>query len=86
MGDMMQTVTAFNGVRVSLSWFILNYAKLAEWQATVDRLTQFGEVLGEAPPAKKFLYSRSASPDLHCRTAGFLPRIFTLPFPAGSEQ
>lgn len=64
MGDMMQTVTAFNGVRVSLSWFILNYAKLAEWQATVDRLTQFGEVLGEAPSAGKFVYSRSASPDM----------------------
>lgn len=64
MGDMMQTVTAFNGVRVSLSWFILNYAKLAEWQATVDRLTQFGEVLHDVEPTGKFVYAHSASPDM----------------------
>lgn len=45
MGELMQTVQAFNAVRVSLSWFILNYPGLTEWKATVDRLTQFDSVL-----------------------------------------
>ncbi len=47
MGELMQTMQAFNGVRVSLSWFILNYATLADWKATVDRLTEFDAVLAE---------------------------------------
>lgn len=64
MGDMMQTVTAFNGVHVSLSWFVLNYAKLAEWQATVDRLTQFGEILDEPSPSGKFVFTEDAAADL----------------------
>lgn len=45
MGELMQTVQAFNSVRVSLSWFILNYPSLTEWKATVDRLTQFDRLL-----------------------------------------
>ena len=44
MGELMQTSDAFNGVRVSLSWFILNYPTLTEWKATVDRLTQFNSI------------------------------------------
>ncbi len=64
MGDMMQTVTAFNGVHVSLSWFVLNYAKLAEWRATVDRLTQFGEILDEPSPSGKFVFTEDAAADL----------------------
>ena len=47
MGELMQTVSAFNGVRVALSWFILNYSKLSEWKATVDRLTQYDAVLSK---------------------------------------
>lgn len=43
----MQTANAFNSVRVSLSWFIINYSTLTEWKATVDRLTQFDSVLRE---------------------------------------
>lgn len=48
MGEMMQTVSAFNGVRVSLSWFIFNYSSLTAWQATMDRLTQFNAWIEEA--------------------------------------
>ena len=47
MGELMQTANAFNSVRVSLSWFIINYSTLTEWKATVDRLTQFDSVLRE---------------------------------------
>ena len=45
MGELMQTVSAFNGMRVSLSWLILNYFMLAEWKAVVDRLTEFDALL-----------------------------------------
>ncbi len=47
MGEMMQTVSAFNGVRVSLSWFILNYGRLSEWKAAADRLIQYDLLLDE---------------------------------------
>lgn len=54
MGELMQTSDAFNGVRVSLSWFILNYPTLTEWKATVDRLTQFNSILQEKESESSF--------------------------------
>ena len=54
MGELMQTFDAFNGVRVSLSWFILNYPTLTEWKATVDRLTQFNSILQEKESESSF--------------------------------
>lgn len=41
LGDLMQTVSAFGKVQESLSWFVDAYTKLANWKATVDRLTSF---------------------------------------------
>jgi putative ATP-binding cassette transporter len=37
----MQTASAFGQVQESLSWFVSAYTQLAEWKATVDRLTSF---------------------------------------------
>ena len=37
----MQTAGAFDRVQSSLSWFVDAYVGLAEWKATVDRLTAF---------------------------------------------
>ena len=37
----MQTASAFGQVQESLSWFVSAYVQLAEWKATVDRLTSF---------------------------------------------
>jgi len=45
LGGLMQTVSAFAHVQNSLSWFIDAYTRLAEWKATVDRLTGFGAAL-----------------------------------------
>lgn len=39
LGGLMQIAFAFGQVRESLSWFINAYADLAQWKATVDRLT-----------------------------------------------
>ncbi len=41
LGGLMQTASAFGRVQDALSWFIGAYAPLAEWRATVDRLTSF---------------------------------------------
>jgi putative ATP-binding cassette transporter len=41
LGDLMQTASAFGQMQGALSWFIDAYSRLAEWRATVDRLTGF---------------------------------------------
>ena len=65
MGELMQTVTAFNGMRVSLSWFILNYSMLAEWKAVVDRLTEFDTLLREGDTGTPFEQVKSTDGRLH---------------------
>ena len=41
LGGLMQTANAFGQVQESLSWFVEAYVSLAEWRATVERLTSF---------------------------------------------
>ncbi len=41
LGGLMQTASAFGQVQDSLSWFVSAFVQLAEWKATVDRLTSF---------------------------------------------
>jgi len=41
LGGLMQISSAFGRVQDALSWFISAYSQLAEWKATVDRLTSF---------------------------------------------
>jgi len=41
LGDLMQIGSAFGQVQGALSWFISAYTQLADWKATVDRLTGF---------------------------------------------
>jgi putative ATP-binding cassette transporter len=41
LGGLMQTASAFAQVQDALSWFVNAYVQLAEWRATVDRLTSF---------------------------------------------
>jgi putative ATP-binding cassette transporter len=48
LGGLMQISFAFVKVRESLSWFITAYAELAEWKATVDRLTGFHQAMQTA--------------------------------------
>jgi putative ATP-binding cassette transporter len=43
LGQLMQISTAFGKVQESLSWFVDNYASIAAWRATTDRLTGFEE-------------------------------------------
>jgi putative ATP-binding cassette transporter len=48
LGGLMQISFAFVKVRESLSWFIIAYTELAEWKATVDRLTSFHQAMQTA--------------------------------------
>jgi len=41
LGQLTQTAGAFNQVQSALSWFIDAYSSIAQWKATVDRLTSF---------------------------------------------
>jgi putative ATP-binding cassette transporter len=41
LGGLMQTASAFGQVQDALSWIVNAYTQLAEWRATVDRLTTF---------------------------------------------
>jgi putative ATP-binding cassette transporter len=47
LGQLMQVASAFGRVQDSLSWFVDNYASLAAWKATTDRLTSFEEKIKE---------------------------------------
>jgi putative ATP-binding cassette transporter len=51
LGGLMQTAAAFGNVQGSLSWFVENYRTLAEWRATVDRLTTFEAAMDAARSA-----------------------------------
>ena len=48
LGFIFQTSSAFFYVRSSLAWFVDSYADIAQWKATVDRLTSFGASLERA--------------------------------------
>jgi putative ATP-binding cassette transporter len=61
LGGLMQTASAFNHVQSSLSWFIDAYTRLAQWRATVDRLTGFAAALAELEAAKDEGFTRSAA-------------------------
>jgi putative ATP-binding cassette transporter len=44
----MQTASAFGQVQDALSWFVNAYTQLADWKATVDRLTTFRNAMHHA--------------------------------------
>jgi putative ATP-binding cassette transporter len=63
LGILFQTAQAFRQVQGSLSWFIDAYMALAEWKATVDRLTGFRAAIARAKAVEGGLaVSRVPSP------------------------
>jgi vitamin B12/bleomycin/antimicrobial peptide transport system ATP-binding/permease protein len=48
LGQLMQIASAFGRVQDALSWFVDNYAGLASWRATTDRLTRFDDAMAYA--------------------------------------
>jgi len=51
LGGMMQTASAFDSVRQSLSFFITTYRDLAEWASVIDRLDGFDKAVTAAEGA-----------------------------------
>lgn len=51
LGAVMQTASAFGQVQGALSWFVDAFASLADWKASVDRLTTFGDAMAAARDA-----------------------------------
>lgn len=45
LGVLTQTAGAFGRVQGALSWFVDTFTTLADWRATIDRLTGFGETM-----------------------------------------
>jgi putative ATP-binding cassette transporter len=45
LGGLMQIRAAFGQVQDSLSWFVNAFSDLADWKATIDRLTSFVDAL-----------------------------------------
>src|SRR5262249_17358923 len=41
LGGVFQTAQAFGQVQDAMSWFVNSYTDIADWKATVDRLTSF---------------------------------------------
>ena len=49
LGTVMQVSLAFVQVQVALNWFVANYARLAEWYASVVRVVALEEALHDLP-------------------------------------
>jgi putative ATP-binding cassette transporter len=45
LGVLTQTANAFGRVQGSLSWFVDSFSVLADWRATIDRLTSFSDAM-----------------------------------------
>lgn len=50
LGGVTQTITAFNQVTYSLSFIVENFATIASWRATTNRLLEFKMSLDTVPP------------------------------------
>jgi putative ATP-binding cassette transporter len=68
LGGLIQISNAFGQVQGSLSWFIDAYPQIADWRATVDRLTSFGAAIErsneEAAARDTILVGRAGAPVL----------------------
>jgi len=53
LGGLTQTGLAFGQVQSSLSWFVDAYPRIAQWTASVNRLTGFHEALGRVQQLSK---------------------------------
>jgi putative ATP-binding cassette transporter len=62
LGGLMQTVSAFSHVQSALSWFVDAYTRLAQWRATVDRLTGFAAALADLEHKRDQGLVRDAAP------------------------
>ncbi len=61
LGGLMQTASAFGRVQGAMSWFVGAYTTLADWKATVDRLTGFQAAVAAVRAAPDGIVRQPAS-------------------------
>ena len=66
LGVLTQTAGAFGRVQGALSWFVDTFTTLADWKATIDRLTGFGETMAatKRAAASEHAFENDAAADL----------------------
>jgi len=64
LGTLMQTISAFNRLNDSLSWFIDSYAELSSWRASAERLLKFHLALSDLHQPTPTVCRRVDSGDL----------------------
>lgn len=68
IGQLMMVVGAFNQVNTALRWYVANFGPIAEWQATLMRVTDFREAVvemdGEDQMANTIAIDRAAAGEL----------------------
>lgn len=80
LGELIQISSAFGRVQDSLSWFVDNYANLASWKATTDRLTGFEETFERVAHANtKDLAIKNAASEGACDTLQATDLTVSLP-------
>ncbi len=62
LGGLMQTGSAFGRVQGAMSWFVNMYPDVADWKATVDRLTGFQAALARTVAASGTGIERMPAP------------------------
>ncbi|MEZ5628691.1 MAG: ATP-binding cassette domain-containing protein [Rhodocyclaceae bacterium] len=65
LGGLMQTAQAFDQVQGACSWFVSAYTELAEWFATIDRLSGFEQAIADAGDAHAGIVRHDDAPALH---------------------
>lgn len=80
LGELIQISSAFGKVQESLSWFVDNYATLASWRATTDRLTGFEESFQRLSSA----HADDVAIDLEANGADLQATGLTLGLPGGA--
>lgn len=67
LGGLMQTAQAFDQVQGACSWFVSAYTELAEWFATIDRLSGFEQAIDSArhDRAQASIVRQPDAPALH---------------------
>ena len=79
LGQLMQISSAFGRVQDALSWLVDNYASLAAWRATTDRLTSFEDHI-LALDAQR---GASAAPDLSANSVNLSATGLSIKLPDG---
>ncbi len=69
LGGIFQVANAFVQVQGALSWIVANYAKLAEWRATVERLVGFSDALDRCTDTSPRAAAEAPAPGGHSLAA-----------------